>query len=269
MRSAHSIFTPLLAAGLILAVPTVTIASTFAATQAAMPVPEAATLAWLAARIVLLAGFLFAVVAAFKVPGTGIPEFVALVLMAALVVPAMINGDARWYELLLILTGLVLVSIEIFILPGFGATGLGGIVALGLGFLLVFLPATGPNQSVSLIDLRNALAIVVGGGLLGIVSFALMSSRFPTLTGSSRLVLRETNAAPMPSALWPVVGDEGIALTDLKPGGSVSLPDAAGEMKRVDVVCKRGFVAAGAKVVVTEVVGQVITVKPDGGDGWA
>ncbi len=223
--------------------------------------PGTLAILWTLGRILLLGGFLFAAVAAFKIPGTGLPELTALVLLAALLTPSIIRGDAQWYELALIAGGLALLGIEIFVIPGFGATGVAGIVALAGGFLLAFLPAASPNHAITIVDLRNALTILVGGSLLGIVSFAWMSHHFPTLTGSSRLILRETNAAPMPEHLWPTVGDIGVAVTDLKPGGVVQIPDHTQELKRVDVVSKRGFVSAGSRVVVTEVIGQVITVK--------
>ena len=146
-------------------------------------------------------------------------------------------------------------------IPGFGATGVGGILLLAIGLLLAFLPTASPTHTISIIDLRNALAIVVGGGLLGILGFALMSHHFPRVTGTSRLVLRETNAIAMPEHLWPSVGDVGTAVTDLKPGGVVQLPDPNHVLKRVDVVSRRGFIPAGKSIIVTEVVGQVISVK--------
>lgn len=225
------------------------------------PVP--ATLWWTLGRIALMAGFLFACVAAFKIPGTGVPELFALVLLGALLAPSVLRGDAAWYEILLIASGLAFLGIELFVIPGFGATGVIGILMLTLGFLLVFLPATSPTHSVSLIDLRNALAILVGGGFLGIVSFAWMSHHFPAATGNSRLVLRETNAARMPDHLWPAVGDVGLAITDLKPGGIVQLPDPTQSLRRVDVVSRRGFIPAGSRIVVTDVVGQVISVRAE------
>jgi membrane-bound serine protease (ClpP class) len=217
---------------------------------------------WTLARIALLALFLFASVAAFKIPGTGVPELLAVGLLTALLVPSFIRGDAAWYEMVLIAAGLLLIGVELFVIPGFGATGVGGILLLAVGLLLVFLPAASPTHSISLVDLRNALVILVGGSFAGILSFAWMSHHFPAATGTSKLVLRETNATAMPDHLWPSVGDVGVALTDLKPGGVVQLPDFEQTMQRVDVVSKRGFIPAGSRIVVTEVVGQVIGVKP-------
>jgi membrane-bound serine protease (ClpP class) len=226
------------------------------------PVPSF-ELWWTLGRILLLALFLFTAVAAFKVPGTGIPELLAMGLLAALLVPSFMRGDAQWYELVLIAAGLLLIGVELFVIPGFGATGVGGILLLAIGLLLVFLPSANPTHTVSLIDLRNALVILIGGTFIGLASFAWMSHHFPHATGTNRLVLRETNAVAMPAHLWPSVGDIGVAVTDLKPGGLVQLPDPDQVMKRVDVVSKRGFVPAGARVIVTEVVGQVISVKPE------
>ena len=214
-------------------------------------------------RVLLLAAFLFATITAFKLPGTGIAELAALVLLSAILAPAIIKGDVHWYELALIAGGLALLCIEIFLIPGFGATGVAGMLLLAAGFLLVFLPATGANHSVLIVDFRNALVMLVGGSVLGIASFVWMSSHFPALTRTSKLVLRETNAAKMPEHLWPRVGDIGIAMTDLKPGGIAQLPDPTQTPKRVDVVCKRGFVSSGKRIIVIDVVGQVITVKPE------
>lgn len=233
----------------------------FASAGTATAAAPTMSVGWILLRVALLALFLFAAVAAFKIPGTGVPEVLAVGLLTALLVPSFMRGDAQWYEVVLIAAGLLLIGVELFILPGFGATGVGGILLLAVGLLLVFLPAASPTHTINLVDLRNALTILVGGSFLGIMSFAWMSHHFPSMTGTHRLVLRETNAIAMPEHRWPLVGDLGVALTDLKPGGIAQLPDPAQELKRVDVVSKRGFIAAGSRVVVTEVVGQVISVK--------
>lgn len=238
--------------------------STAMASVQALPVDPAvhSAVPWLLlARILLLAGFLFTSVLAFKIPGTGLPEIGAIFLLGALLVPAFIRGEAQWYELVCVAAGLLLIGIELFVIPGFGATGVIGILSLAIGLLLIFLPAASPTHSLTLIDLRNALIILVGGSSLGLVSFAWISHRLPSGWGTNKLVLRETNAVAMPAQCWPHVGDVGVAFTDLRPGGTVQLNDPAGTPRRVDVVSKRGFVSSGSKVIVTEVVGTVISVK--------
>jgi membrane-bound serine protease (ClpP class) len=215
-------------------------------------------------RMALLAGLVFATVASFKLPGTGIAETVVLTLLAALLVPAIVSGTGQWYEVLGIVAGIGLLAIEVFVIPGFGATGVAGLVLVFVSFILLFLPDLRIPGAMTVPNVRNALLVFLGGTTGGVVSVGLLGHLLPKIPRANRLILNETNAGPMPERAGPVVGDYAVALTDLKPGGTarIAVDESGASFRDVNVVCDRGFIAAGSKLVIVDVEGTQVVVRP-------
>ena len=92
-------------------------------------------------------GIIFAVsiYTMLKTPGTGLPEFGALVSGVVLFGVPLLTGYATWFEISLVLLGIGLIALEIFVIPGFGAAGISGIILLLLGLVLTFVPAEIPS----------------------------------------------------------------------------------------------------------------------------
>ena len=227
-------------------------------------------------RALLGTVFLWSLYVAFTKPGTGLPEVLAFVSGAVLVGVPLLTGYAGWFELLLILTGIVLIAFELFVIPGFGFVGLGGVVCLILGFVLTFAPPELPGGGFwpQLQGTRTALLhglVAVAAGL--IVSTALwfwLAKYLPQIPYMNRLVLT-TNVGQTHEAgderaaleqAWPGIGDSGLAVTRLAPGGVASFFDPiVNDQRPVDVVCDVGFVDAGDAVVVREREGSRVVVR--------
>ena len=79
-----------------------------------------------------------------RTPGFALPGTIGLLSLGLFFWGHWIVQLAGWEELLLVATGVVLLAVEIFIIPGFGVAGVGGILALavGLGLTLVGAGAT-------------------------------------------------------------------------------------------------------------------------------
>ena len=61
----------------------------------------------------------------------------------------------------------------------------------------------------------------------------------------------------------PAIGDVGIAVSELKPGGSVKfITESYPDGRIAAVVSDSGYVPSGAKVVVREVAGNRVVVRP-------
>lgn len=167
-------------------------------------------------------------------------------------------GMAGWLELVLLTVGALLVILEVVALPGMGAFGiLGGLAVLASLFLsLAGHPATADSYSQA--------AAVLGGALIAIIVAAWALAR--TLPRSSHLARsgvmlgeatsREAGyiAAAVRSDL---LGLPGTAITDLRPAGAAQV---GGE--RLDVVAESGFIPAGAPVVVVRSEGYRHVVRP-------
>ncbi len=63
-----------------------------------------------------------------QAPGVGLPIAVSVLALVLYFIPYYLAGLAQNWELLLFLVGLILLTVEIFIIPGFGVVGVAGLV---------------------------------------------------------------------------------------------------------------------------------------------
>ncbi|MEL6110149.1 MAG: nodulation protein NfeD, partial [Planctomycetota bacterium] len=77
--------------------------------------------------ILLMVGFV-ALSAEMNAPGLGVPGFISLVSFGLFFWMNHLAGTAEWLELILLLLGLVCIFLEIFVIPGFGVFGIGGLI---------------------------------------------------------------------------------------------------------------------------------------------
>jgi membrane-bound serine protease (ClpP class) len=89
----------------------------------------------LVGSVLVLVGMGLIVADAF-VAGFGIAAAVGALALGVFFWGYLLTGLAGWEDLLLIGIGLVLIALELFVIPGFGLAGIGGIVALIGGLVL-------------------------------------------------------------------------------------------------------------------------------------
>lgn len=180
-----------------------------------------------------------------QTPGIGFPSAAALIAAILYFAPLYIDGLAQNWEILLFIIGLLLFAAEIFIIPGFGVAGVGGIILVVAGLTMSLLNNTDFNfEEVTHAEFGEAcLTVLVGlGG-----GFALMIwlSNKIGHKGIFRKValnadLEESFSSPN---LTSLVGKEGTAFTILRPSGKVMID---GEL--YDGVSDSGFIERGTRV---------------------
>lgn len=180
-----------------------------------------------------------------QTPGIGFPSAAALIAAILYFAPLYIDGLAQNWEILLFIIGLLLFAVEIFIIPGFGVAGVGGIILVVAGLTMSLLNNTDFNfEEVTHAEFGEAcLTVLVGlGG-----GFALMIwlSNKIGHKGIFRKValnadLEESFSSPN---LTSLVGKEGTAFTILRPSGKVMID---GEL--YDGVSDSGFIERGTRV---------------------
>jgi membrane-bound serine protease (ClpP class) len=205
---------------------------------------------------VLIAVGVLGIIVEIQSPGFGVPGAFGLASLALFLWGHWLVRLAGWEEVLLIGLGLIFLSIEVFVIPGFGIFGVLGILALlgGLGLSLV---GTGATWAVML----YALGQVVAALLLAVV-LALVFLRFvPRLPFGRRLVLEtglpaEAGYASPPEADRRWLGKRGTAASTLRPAGIAHF-----DHERVDVVTEGEFIEAGDPIEVVRVEGNRIVVR--------
>ena len=146
----------------------------------------------------------------------------------------------------LMVAGLILLAIEIFVLPGFGVVGVLGVgAAIGSTYLAY----------VELSPTFAAIAVAAG-----VVSGLVMMWLLPkTRLGRSMVLTTQTLGTSANPDLVLLVDREGVALTPLRPSGSIEI-----DGQPVDVVTDGEYIERGSRVRVVLVEGHRVVVESIG-----
>lgn len=188
----------------------------------------------------------------FFTPGFGIPGAVGVLALALLALTAVVATPAGIWDVLLILVGVILLAVEALIIPGFGVAGVLGIGVLAFAVFRIF------QESWVFVLGYGA---VFGGVLLAVLLWFLPNSRFASRL---RLHTRIGRSSHDEESVEPgryreradLVGQLGLALTDLRPAGTARFGD-----DRVDVVTQGDFIPNGTTIKVLHVEGNRVTVR--------
>ena len=188
----------------------------------------------------------------FFTPGFGIPGAIGVLALALLALTAVVATPAGAWDVLLILVGVILLAVEALIIPGFGVAGVLGIGVLAFAVFRIF-----QESWVFVLGYSG----VFGGVLLAVLLWFLPNSRF---AARLRLHTRIGRSSHDEESVEPgryreradLVGELGLALTDLRPAGTARFGD-----DRVDVVTQGDFIPNGTTIKVLHVEGNRVTVR--------
>ncbi|MBL0922525.1 MAG: hypothetical protein IBJ10_10410, partial [Phycisphaerales bacterium] len=221
-------------------------------------------------RGVLVALFLLTMFLEMASPGLGVPGTIAGVCLVGLLAPPLLIGAAGWWTVAAVMTGIVLIVLEIFVLPGTALFGL-----LGVALLITGLVGTFVGGASSVGDgVVHGLAIVLLAFFVAGVGLYFFGKFYGSIPALNRLIL--TNApsgdeaegmlAAMSShpavGAAATVGERGVALSPLRPAGIAQFGDRV-----VDVVSEVGFIEERSPVRVVSATAYRVGVEPVEGAG--
>ena len=220
----------------------------------------------LARRITMLRGLfllagLLGLYVEFKTPGFGLPGILGSICLVLFFWGHFVAGTAGAEEILLFAVGAVLIALEVFLIPGAAVPGILGIACVVASLLMAMIqhmPGM-PWTHVYFPDLEGAL-VTLGGSLVGAAVLALFLVRFLPETRLFHTVSLDMSASASRGFVasantQQLVGLKGVAVTDLRPGGTAMFGDL-----RLDVVSRGDFIDREAPIVVAEVEGNRIVV---------
>lgn len=149
----------------------------------------------------------------------------------------------------LFVIGIVLLALEVFVIPGFGVSGILGMAALITGIFLV---------ADSLLEgLVFTAGVLIALGLILYWSFRSPRTRrmWQKFSLSTRQTSKEGYVAPKPQ-YQAHLGQVGVALTQLRPAGTGNFDGV-----HLDVVTEGGFISPGTNIRVIAVEGTRIIVR--------
>ncbi|GMV92813.1 MAG: hypothetical protein AMXMBFR82_25910 [Candidatus Hydrogenedentota bacterium] len=194
-----------------------------------------------------------------RTPGFGLPGIIGIVALALYFGARSVIGLADWVDLLLVLTGLVLIAIEAFVLPGFGIAGVAGILCLLAGLYLSFTFSDFylPDYSWSVDRLQDAGKTVTLTTVGLIVFTVILWKVFPRTPIYGRLVLADAQDVAMGYSVQSeqdrssAIGLKGVATSMLRPAGRGRFGD-----KTYQVVSRAEFIEEGTPITIVEVEGN-------------
>ncbi len=165
---------------------------------------------------------------------------------------------------ILFVGGILLLTLEIFVIPGFGVAGISGIIAIVVSIFLALIGDPLPPIPGIRREYIEALQIISYSFIAAFVIIVL-SLRFIPQTNlwkhvRHRLVLVPTQASELGYRATPVtqeklIGKEGVAETILRPAGRAKF-----DKDILNVVTEGEFINVGEKVKIINVVGNRIIV---------
>lgn len=214
-------------------------------------------------NVILIMLGIIGLILELKMPGVALPGIVSAVCFVLFFWAYSFVGQFTFLAVLLFVLGLILLGVEIFILPGFGVTGISG-VALVIGSLALVTLEKMPETSQDWLGLTGTLA-TFGMSLTGaIVAAFIIAWYLPSIPYANRLVLTppgegtndgpEYTTAPSPHA--GLLGAIGIAESTLRPAGKARFGDDFH-----DVIAEGDYIQPGSRVQVIEIEGTRIVVK--------
>ena len=216
-------------------------------------------------RIVLIIVFLVGLFLEMAAPGLGVFGGAAMVALLVLIGAPYLAGMAQWWEILLIVTGILLIAAEVLVIPGTGLAGFLGAACLLVGMIGTFITtdiSSTEGQEQLWTGVGTVLAALVGAS----IGIWLLAKNMKSIPMFDRLALNAEVSgkagAGIISAMAPAptealsVGDLGTAQTDLRPSGRGVFGDRV-----VDVQSVGSYIEQGAAIRVVTVDRYVIEVE--------
>lgn len=198
----------------------------------------------------LIMGLIGGIYFELQTPGVGFALVFALLCGGLFFGPLYIQGLADNWEIVIFFIGVLLLCLEIYVIPGFGITGILGIILIlcGLTFSMVsndFLDfkLSHPNM------LFNSFVIVIGAMVLSIVLMVIFGRNILQSSAFKRIILQDeqqSNEGYTSSVRNDLLlNKQGIARTVLRPSGKIEIDGVW-----YDAIALGGYIEKGEQVYV-------------------
>lgn len=199
--------------------------------------------------LLLTIGFL-GLIFEVKTPGWGVGGSVGLAALVVFFGANYIIDLAEVWEILLFVVGVGLLAVEIFVIPGFGLAGLGGITLM---LVSVFLGMVGNWPTIEEADITNTLLVIAISffGSFGLAAILLKYVPKSGIWNKISLAVEEKTADGFisnPKDYSHLEGKTGVAKSTLRPTG---IAEFSG--KRYDVVSEGDYIAEGEQIRVVKI----------------
>ncbi|WP_161888336.1 NfeD family protein [Pontibacter russatus] len=187
-----------------------------------------------------------------QTPGIGFPLFAAVLAGILYLVPYYLSGLAENWEILMFVAGFILIMLEVFVIPGFGITGISGILLVLCS--LVLMMVNNYNFDFTFVPsdqlLKSLISVVAGVAGAG-MAIAFAWNRLANSKAMDGVVLRNSfhskEGYRSANSADHLVGKTGLAHTRMTPSGRVMIDDTI-----YDAQARDGYIEKGEAVQVID-----------------
>jgi hypothetical protein len=215
-------------------------------------------------NVVLIMLGIIGLILELKMPGFGLPGIMSALCFVLFFWAHSFVGEFTMLAVLLFVLGLILIGIEVFVLPGFGITGISGLLLIVSSLVLVTMEKM-PHTSQEWASLGVTLTTFAGTLVGAIIAAFALGYYLPHIPYANRLMLQppgeddldaDATATESTESQAALLGAIGVAATTLRPAGKAQFGDDF-----LDVIAEGDYVNPGSRVQVIEIEGNRIVVK--------
>ncbi|GAB4332756.1 MAG: NfeD family protein [Candidatus Abyssubacteria bacterium] len=197
-----------------------------------------------------------------QMPGWGVSGTLGAALLLLFFCGHYLAGLAGIFDIVLFLIGLTLIAAELFIVPGFGITGISGIVCVLISLYLALVKRPIPQTWWDYQRLNIALPTLVFSLLAVLIGSVIIWRLFPNSPMKKLLVLSANESVRdgyvASGSLDALVGQVGRSLTSLRPTGKALIRD-----EPIEVQSEGDFIEKDRPVRVVRVTGNKVFVAEE------
>ncbi len=199
----------------------------------------------------------------FCAPGISVGGLVAFLCFALFFWSRFLGGTAGLLEVTLFIAGVVFIVVEVFVIPGFGVSGLTGILLIISSIILASQHFIIPRSDHDWDTLGSSLVIVVLSFFFSMVGAFAIAKTFGSIPLLNSVALQppepmESTRSSTPAEMGIAIGAKGKADCALRPAGKARFGKHT-----VDVITEGKLVENGQPVVVVDMQGNQIVVAVD------
>jgi membrane-bound serine protease (ClpP class) len=217
---------------------------------------------------ILMLGLMMGFYLEMSSPGFGLPGTVAVTCLFLILLSSLSLDIANWLEAILLITGLLVIVLELFVLPTFGLLGFIGVALFIVGLFGMLLPelksvtfdVNADNAAIAWQAFFEHLTWLCATLLVGVILILLLARYVtPSFVAWNRLVLhgheQEGYLAGESPKMLPQRGAKGKVFATLRPAGKVIIEDHI-----YDALTQGNFIERGTPIIVKKLDGSVIVV---------
>ncbi len=223
---------------------------------------------WWATTFLIIIG-LIALYIELSAPGVGAGGMIAGLCAALFFWSRFLGGTSTWLEVILFLSGVAFLLMELFVIPGWGISGLIGLILIFVSVVMAGQNFVFPQTEREWNQLLTSILVILCSGCIVLIAASFISKKLGAIPVVNRLLLNPKTSTridmesgdklsnkPLPQAHPLVsVGDWGTSESLLRPAGRAKFGHHS-----VDVVSDGAFIEPGTQVRVVDISGNRIVV---------